>query len=375
MSATIAIIENNIIATNTIRKKLCTTLINEGYKVIILTSGTSQELETARQKGFTIIDSGSSTQNPIDICRYIFNIKRALKQCNADICLTFTIRPAIWGNVVTRWLRKTPTITNITGIGPLFERKNIAYRAARTLYKFVLQKTTKIFFQNFDDMNVFLEKKFATADKVERIPGSGVDYHFFAPQPKQNVSSQFQFLFISRLVKDKGIIEFVQASQNFKNKKVNIVCNVLGPIWNQNLKDNTVTKDEINEWTTKGIINYLGEVKDVRQQIADADCIVLPSYREGMSNVLLEAGSMAKPCITCNTTGCKEIVEDNVTGFLCQVKNADDLTLKMEKMFSLSNLQREEMGKKARQKIIKEFDKQIVIDAYLKAIKKILEKK
>jgi glycosyltransferase involved in cell wall biosynthesis len=176
------------------------------------------------------------------------------------------------------------------------------------------------------------------------------------------------------LVKDKGIVEYVQAAQILLNNNLPVVCNVLGPVWDHNLKDNTVTREELTEWSDKGFINYLGDTKDVRPFIADADCIVLPSYREGTSNVLLEAGSMAKPCITCNTTGCKEIVEDQVTGFLCEVKNADDLARKMESMTGLSDGQREEMGNRARQKIIKEFDKQIVLDAYLNAIKKTLEK-
>ena len=132
MKARIAIIENNIIATNTIREKLSKTLVDNGYDVTILTTGTAEDLEQARQKGFKVIDVKGSTQNPLDIFTYMRNIKKALKFTRADVCLTFTIRPAIWGNVVTRRLN-IPTITNITGIGPLFARNNIAYRAARTL--------------------------------------------------------------------------------------------------------------------------------------------------------------------------------------------------------------------------------------------------
>ncbi|MEO5650962.1 MAG: glycosyltransferase, partial [Ginsengibacter sp.] len=119
------------------------------------------------------------------------------------------------------------------------------------------------------------------------------------------------------------------------------------------------------------IIDYEGEKKDVRKFIALADCIVLPSYREGTSNILLEAAAMEKPAITSDTTGCKEIVEDGVTGFLCKVRNGKDLAEKMEKMLLLSPHERGIMGKKARQKIIKEYDKQIVVDAYLKAIDRV----
>ncbi|MBL0145285.1 MAG: glycosyltransferase family 4 protein [Chitinophagaceae bacterium] len=372
---TIAIIENNIIATNTIREGLCRALKEKGFNIFVLTSGTNTDIELAKQKGFNVINIGSSTQNPLDILRYMLNIKKALKKIEADVCLTFTIRPAIWGNVVTRWLKKTPTITNITGIGPLFERNNIAYRAARTLYKFVLQKTAKLFFQNQDDMQIFLEKKFAKPQIAECIPGSGVDYTYYTPLPAKNKTEGFQFLFISRLVKDKGIVEYVKASAQIKEKYNHVQCNVIGPIWHQNLKDNTVTQNELNEWVNNGFINYLGEIKDVRQNIANADCIVLPSYREGTSNVLLEASSMAKPSITCNTTGCKEIVEDNVTGFLCNVRDVDSLAAKMNDMLKLSADQRNEKGQRARAKIIEEYDKQIVINAYLNAVNKIINNK
>ncbi|CAN5760548.1 glycosyltransferase family 4 protein [soil metagenome] len=370
MKASIAIIENNIIATNTIRGKLTSTLVEKGYHVTVLTTGTEADLQQARQNGFNVMDVKGSTQNPLDIINYMHNLKKALKQTNTTVCLTFTIRPAIWGNVVTRHLN-IPTITNITGIGPLFARNNIAYRAARTLYKFVLKKTAKIFFQNYDDMHIFLERGFVKPGRAERIPGSGIDHQFYQPMPARPADGKFIFLFISRLVKDKGILEYVEAARLLKNKLPNTEFKVLGPVWLQNLKDNTVTVAEVQQWVNEGVIDYLGDAKDVRRHIAAADCIVLPSYREGTSNVLLEASSMERPCITCNTTGCKEIVEDNVTGFLCKVQDAADLAAKMQQMYELAAEERVEMGKNARQKVIKEFDKQLVIDAYLKAIEKI----
>lgn len=370
MRPVIAIIENNIIATNTIREKLTRTLMEKGYDVTVLTTGTEEDLEQARLKGFHVIDVKGSTQNPKDIFRYMKNLRMALKQAEASVCLTFTIRPAIWGNVVTRSL-KIPTITNITGIGPLFARSNIAYRAARTLYKFVLKKTALIFFQNYDDMDIFLKKGFVKPGRAERIPGSGIDHRYYMPQPPRAADGKFVFLFISRLVKDKGILEYVEAARMLKNELPDAEFRVLGPVWLQNLKDNTVTEAEIKSWVDAGIINYLGNAADVRTYIAAADSVVLPSYREGTSNVLLEASSMERACITCNTTGCKEIVADGITGFLCRVQDAADLADKMKKMYQLPEAERQEMGARARQKVIREYDKQIVIDAYVKAIENI----
>ncbi len=373
MATSIAIIENNIIATNTIRQKLSRSLIEKGFKVTILTSGLPHEIELAKINGFSVINIGNSSQNPLDIVRYMLNLHKALKQIKADVCLTFTIRPAIWGNIVTRVL-KIPTITNITGIGPLFSRNNVAYRGARILYKFVLKKSARIFFQNYDDMNIFLEKKFAKPETVFRVPGSGVDYTAYSPLPKARSSNHMQFLFISRLVKDKGIVEYVMAAEIVKKQFPEVECAILGPLWQQNLKDNTVTKSEVDEWQNKGFINYLGETTNVKPFIANSDCIVLPSYREGTSNVLLEASSMARPCITTNTTGCKEIVDDDITGYICEVKNENDLANKMIKMLQLSAEQRSQMGYMARQKVIKQYDKKIVVNAYLKAIAEVLKK-
>ncbi|HRN91391.1 MAG TPA: glycosyltransferase family 4 protein [Ferruginibacter sp.] len=367
----IAILENNIIATHTIRNTLTRRLMEEGYRVTVLTTGAPESLELARQQGFTVIDVKSSNQNPLDIFRYISGIRSVLKSIQPDVCLTFTIRPAIWGNFVTRRLN-IPTITNITGIGPLFERNNLAYRAARTLYKFILKKTAVIFFQNTDDRALFIENKFVTPEKARLIPGSGIDYRYYAPMHEVPLAKPFLFLFISRLIKDKGVLEYVEAARMLKGK-INARFQMIGPIWLQNLKDNIISLEDVRRWEKEGIIEYAGEQQDVRPFIAAASAVVLPSYREGTSNVLLEASAMEKPCITCDTTGCREVVSDGVTGYLCEVRNAADLAQKMEQMFHLSPEEQTAMGKRAREKVIREFDKQIVVDAYLQAIRSVIK--
>ena len=368
----IAVIENGLFSTYTMREGLMQRLLKEGYDVTILTH-TNSFVSQVEKTGLHVMNIGSGNLNPWKVLKYIFNLYSALKKIQPDVCLTFSIRPAIWGNFITRDLN-IPTITNITGVGPLFTSKNLAYRIARSIYRHALQKTRKVFFQNFDDMNLFLEKKFVRKEIAERVPGSGVDYQKFSPITNAKTDEEnFIFLFIGRLIKDKGIFEFVEAARVIRKKFPNIIFNVIGPFWHQNLKSNTITKSDLQNWIVEGIIDYQGEKKDIRKFIAEADCIVLPSYREGTSNILLEAASMEKPIITTNTTGCKETVEDEVTGFLCKVKDAEDLADKMEKMYLLSEEDRKTMGRKGRQKIIKEFDKQIVINAYLKAIHEILD--
>lgn len=367
----IAVIENGLISTYTMRETLMMRLLQEGCDVYVLTH-TNSYVSQVEKTGLKVIDIGSGNVNPLKVTLYIYNLYKALKKIGPDVCLTFSIRPAIWGNIITRRLR-IPTITNITGVGPLFQSKSIAYRMARTLYRNALTKTRKVFFQNYDDMNLFIENKFVKSSIAERIPGSGVDYNKFSPfNTRARENGSFTFLFIGRLIKDKGIFEYINAARETLKKYPHATFNVIGPFWTQNLKKNTITQKELHNWMDEGVIDYLGEKKDVRKYIAEADCVVLPSYREGTSNTLLEAGSMEKPSITTNTTGCREIVENNVTGFLCNVRDENDLAEKMLKMISLSDEERKEMGRKARQKIIKEYDKQIVISAYLKAIREAL---
>jgi glycosyltransferase involved in cell wall biosynthesis len=366
----IAVIENGLFSTYTMRDGLMQFLLKEGYEVTILTH-TNSFVSQVEKTGLKVINIGSGNVNPVKVLKYIFNLYRALKRIEPDVCLTFSIRPAIWGNYITRYL-KIPTVTNITGVGPLFTSKNLAYRIARSIYRPALSKTKKVFFQNFDDMDLFIENNFVRKEIAERIPGSGVDYLKFSPiDSNGRAHDHFIFLFIGRLIKDKGIFEFVEAARIIRKKYPNVQFNVIGPFWSQNLKSNTITQSDLQNWIIEGIIDYQGEKKDVRKFIADADCVVLPSFREGTSNILLEGASMERPIITTNTTGCKEIVDDEITGFLCNVKDSVDLARQMEKMILLSTEERMIMGKKARQKIIKEFDKKIVLDAYQKAIQNI----
>jgi len=370
MKKNIAILESNILGTNTIRRKLTGFLMEKGYNVTVLATGSDAEINLARSRGFNVIDLKASNQDISGIWQYMRNIKKALKNSKADVCLTFTIRSAIWGNIVTRQL-KIPTITSITGIGPLFDSNHFTYKAARLFYKFVLRKTQKVFFQNKTDMNLFLIKKFVPPSKAKTIPGSGIDYEYYKPVHPVKENKKIIFLFISRLIKDKGILEFLEAARILKDQLPEAEFHVMGPLWTQNLKRIIVTQQELDFWVEQGLINYLGYADDVRPFIASADCIVLPSYREGLSNVLLEAGSMEKPCITCDVPGCNDIVIDNVTGFLCEVKNAEDLAKKMERMYALTNKERQQMGAAARAEIIKKFDKKIVLDAYIQAIEEI----
>lgn len=367
----IVVIENGLISTYTMRDGLMKELMNNGYEVTVLTHANHNK-EKVEKTGIKVVDVGSGNVNPIKILRYIYKLYIHLKKIKPDICLTFSVRPAIWGNLTCRAL-SIPVITNITGTGPLFESQNIAYKVIRRIYPFALKKTKKVFFQNDDDKNLFIQNKFVSEDKTGRIPGSGVDYEKFDPS-LYNIrkNGQFIFLFIGRLIIDKGILEYIEAAKQLKEKYPEIKFKLIGPFWHQNLKLNQVSRSIIDNMVESGVIEYSGEKTDVREDIAGADCIVLPSYREGTSNVLLESASMEKPIVTTDVPGCREIVEDGINGFLCKPRDADDLADKMEKMFLTSESERKTMGENGRRKVIQEFDKKIVVRSYLKAINDII---
>ena len=369
----IAVVENHHIATSTIRAELMGALVKAGYEVYVLT-----ELDDSFQqdnKDLHFINVGVSVMNPVKALRYQKRLHRELKNIKPAVCMTFTIRPTIYGNIVTRLL-KIPTISTVTGTGPLFESKSISYRIARMLYKRVLKKTKRVFFPNFDDLNAFVEHKYITRETGRRVPGSGVNNEKFAPRPSTRSNDRkFTFLYISRLVKDKGILEFAEAASIVRQENQNAEFHIIGPLWLNNKKSLTVTKEELAKWIANKWVVYHGEQKDVRPFMANADCVVMPSYREGMSNVLLEAASMARPLIATDVTGCRDIVEDNINGLLCKPRDGKDLAVVMKKMMSISAAGREEMGKRGREKVIREFDKKVVLQSYLQAVSEVIDGK
>jgi glycosyltransferase involved in cell wall biosynthesis len=370
----IAIIENHELGIYSIRHDLVKA-IAEKYDTTVLTEVDDSFTNGDLASIVHFVDVGKAVLNPATALKYYSRLRRALISAKPDLCLTFTIRPAIYGNLVTSKL-KIPTISTITGTGPLFESRSISYTIARQLYKRVLRKTKFVFFPNYDDLNGFVEKGYIKREQARRVPGSGINHEQFAPRPStRKDDGKFIFLYISRLLKDKGVMEFVEAASLVKNKCPAAEFHIIGPLWTGNKKSLTVTAKELNEWIGKKWIIYHDKQKDVRPFIADADCVVMPSYREGMNNVLLEAASMARPLIATDVTGCRDIVEDGVTGLLCKVQSGADLAEKMRTMMNLSASEREEMGKKGREKMIREFDKKIVIQMYLQAIEEVMNGK
>jgi glycosyltransferase involved in cell wall biosynthesis len=357
----IVLLENTFYTVLSLRMELMNYLVSNGYEITVISTGPKEDLEKLEARGYKSYDVGSVVMNPLKAFSYIIQLSRKIKEIAPLAVISFTIRPNIFGSLVVRYL-KVPILCNVTGTGPLTQDQSMLYRVIRLLYKFAFLKSKKVFFQNEEDMNFFLNNKFVRSTQAILLPGSGVNTDNYSPREKR--STNFSFLMISRLIKDKGVLEYIEAARILKSSHPEIEFKLLGPFWTQSIGKNTIKKTEVESWVASGLISYLGYSLDIRPVIQEASCVVLPSYREGCSNVLMQSASMSKPLITTDVTGCQNLVEDERTGLICQVRNADDLAEKMRKMYQLTESEQLEMGRKGREKMIREYQKRIVLEAY-----------
>lgn len=289
---------------------------------------------------------------------------KLLKKEKADVFLGYTVKPNVYGSLAAHAL-SIPVINNIAGLGSVFIRGGWLGHFVSGLYRLALFKSAKVFFQNPDDQQMFISSRLVNSAKADMLPGSGIDLKKFQPValPEQTLP---RFLLIARMLRDKGVCEFVEAARILKKRGIQAEFCLLGFLDAQN--PTAISSAEMNSWVAEGAVKYLGTSDKVDEEIAKADCVVLPSYREGTPRTLLEAAAMARPLVTTDVPGCREVVDDGVNGLLCQVKNAPDLADKMEKIFRLSSEEKTHMGQLGRKKIEREFDEQIVINKYLHAI-------
>ena len=310
--------------------------------------------------------------NPVQDAMLTLRFVRLFARERPDVYLGYTVKPNVYGSIAAHLMR-IPVINNIAGLGAVFIKDGWLVRVVRWLYRTGLKRSAKVFFQNDDDRQLFISGGLVRAEMTELLPGSGIDLNRFtsALSPAvQDVNSKFRFLLIARMLRDKGVGEYVEAAKLLRERWPLAEFCLLGFVDVQNPA--AISRAEMDAWVAEGVVSYLGVSDDVRAQIVVADCVVLPSYREGTPRTLLEAAAMARPIITTDAVGCREVVDDGVNGYLCKVRDAGDLAEKMEKMLSLSPDLRSEMGLRGRAKMVAEFDEQIVIGKYLRAIKNVL---
>jgi len=365
----IAIVVNDSWYAYNMRFNLALSFKDAGYEVVFICPYDKYSDKIKHEFDYVDIKLNTKGTNPIEDLKTIYRYYKIYKSIQPDIILHYTIKPNIYGTFAASML-SIPTINNIAGLGTLFIKQNFITKIAKWLYKISQKRATKVFFQNNDDFTMFTDEKLVEKNKCDILPGSGVDIDKFVPTEKEN-DGIFRFLIVSRMLWAKGIGEYVDAAKIIKEKYKNVEFQLLGHL--DVASPTAISKEQMDIWVSDGIVNYLGTSDDVKVEIAKVDCMVLPSYyREGTPRTLLESASMSKPIITTDNVGCRDVVDDGINGYLCEVRNSKDLADKMEMMINLSEDERKIMGQAGREKIVKEFDEKIVINKYLESIKEIL---
>lgn len=354
------------------RSGLICTLVSHGYDVIAV-APTDEYAHQLAELGCRFVPlpmDNKGTRPGRDLMLLWRFVRLMRKECPA-VFLGYTVKPNVYGSLAAH-IASVPVINNVAGLGTVFIKGGWLNRLVRVLYRVALARSRKVFFQNEDDRQLFITGGLVDEALTDRLPGSGVDLSKYKPVRLPG-KYQIRFLLIARMLWDKGVAEYVEAAGLLKRHGLKAEVCLLGFLDVQNPA--AISKSQMDEWMTEGVVRYLGMSDNVREEIAQADCVVLPSfYREGTPRALLEAAAMARPIITTDSVGCRDVVEDGVNGFLCRPKDASDLADKMARMIGMSFAEREAMGLRGREKVEREFDEKIVIQKYLEAIEAILRK-
>ena len=359
---------NNGFAIYNFRCNLMKRLAKEGYSIICMARRDSSLYEI-ENNNWRFIDSNLDRRgkNIFKDLKLFFFYLRVFKHEKPEYVLNFTIKPNIYGTLAAK-LAGVPVINNITGLGDVFDTKNLTSKIVKILYKISFRFPKKVFFQNDDDMKIFLDNKLIDKKLCDRLPGSGVEVERFTPEELVKEDDKIKFLFLGRISVKKGVKIINEVSKILSPKYPNIEFQLLGKIYID--EEGHISKEELNRWEKESNIKYLGTSKDVRNEIKKVDCIIFPSYyREGVPRSLIESASMGKPILTTNNVGCRDIVEDGYNGYLAKPNDVNSMVEIVERFLKLSEDERKIMGENGRNKVLKEFDEKIVINKYLKVIK------
>jgi glycosyltransferase involved in cell wall biosynthesis len=352
------------------RAGLIRALVAKGYEVVAVAPNDEYAPRLAELGcRFVALPMDNKGTHPGRDLLLFFRFLNLLRRERPDVFLGYTVKPNVYGSLAAHVLG-IPVVNNIAGLGAVFIRDNWLTRLVRLLYKTALSRSRHVFFQNDEDMRLFVEQGLVASDKVSRLPGSGVDLSTFRYAPMQPLENRtFHFLLAARLLWDKGVGEYVEAARMVRRKYPTAKFQLLGFLDVQN--PTTVSSAQMDDWVKEGVVEYLGVADDVKPYMAAADCVVLPSYREGVPRSLLEAAAIGRPIVTTDAAGCRDAVDDGVNGLLCRVGNADDLAEKLLRMIAMTPEDRELMGQAGRRKMELEFDEKIVIRRYLEAIREL----
>lgn len=351
------------------RHSLIKELLSRGVELYVIAPEDKFSAKLA-EMGCQVLDLPMQAKgvNPIADLGLMLRLLRHYREIKPDFIIHYTIKPNIYGSLAAK-LAGIPSLAITTGLGYTFVNQNVVSQVARQLYKFAFRYPKEVWFLNEDDRSVFLEHQLIAPTKAVLLHGEGVNLNHFVPTDKPQPDENVRFLLIARMLRDKGVCEFVEAARQIRKQHPNAIFQLLGDCSVPN--PSVIGREEIAQWEKNGIVEYLGTTDDVRPIIAQADCLVLPSYyREGIPRTLMEGAAMAKPIITTDNVGCRDVVLDGQTGYLCEVKNAQSLAQRCEQFLTLSDSEKQAMGNAGRSFMEAKFDEKWVIKQYFATLKK-----
>lgn len=342
------------------RLELVERLLNDGHEVHV-SSPYGDRIKDLIDLGviYHEINMDRHGMNPLKEMKILSVYHRLINDINPDIVLGYTIKPNIYGAIAAK-KAGIPFVANITGLGTAVENSGIKQQIIVCMYKYAFSNIQKVFFQNTENMQFFVDKKIAV-NKHELLPGSGVNLSRFnvLEYPSEE---KISFAFISRIMKEKGIDYYLEAAKTIKEKYNNIEFHVCGFC-------EAEYEGKLQEFADKGIVKYHGMIRDISGFLKDIHCVIHPTYYpEGISNVLLEACASGRPIITTDRSGCREVVEDRVNGYKIKQKDNESLIRAVEEFISLKHDEKISMGLSGRKLVEEKFDRNIVVNKYVKEI-------
>lgn len=368
MAKKIGFVGNSLLTMCNFRMGVMRHLVHLGYEVVVIVPQDG-DTEILRQEHIRLIpiEVDCKGTNPIADIQLAKTLLKIYRREQFDFLFHYTIKSVIYGSWAAR-NAGIPQIPVITGLGYTFLKKNLLNRLVISLYKRTIRSAESVWFLNQTDQQVFTTLNILPFENTRLINGEGVDtmkYH----TTRLLTTNPFTFLYIGRMLWDKGVGLFVEAARIIKERYPQAVFHILGPLSSDN--PNNISPTQLEEWHNSGVVNYIGCTSNVLPHVEESTCIVLPTfYPEGMPRVLMEAASMQRPIIASNVPGCREVVIDGKNGFLCLKKNVNSLVASMEKMLTLSQQELIDMGAAGREHVLQLFDEQKIIAIYQQQLEK-----
>lgn len=346
------------------RTGLIDALVARGYRVVIAAPDVDTDWASAHGAKVAPIAVDRSGLNPLRDIKLFFNYVRFSRNYAPEFFLGYTAKPNVYGCLAARVLG-IHAIPNVSGLGTAFINRGPLSALVGTLYRLAFARCPIVLFQNSDDLDLFVRRKIVRVGQARLLPGSGVDLAHFVPT-SIDASTGIRFLFVGRMLGDKGVREFVEAARLLRTDHPDWKFQLLGPIDEGNRS--SISQVELDRWVRDGAVEYLGQADDVRPYIGASTAVVLPSYREGLPRSLLEAAAMARPLIATDVPGNRRIVDHGINGLLCDARDHNSLAGAMLAVGQMDTEKRQAMGRAGRDIVERGFSEQRVIQAYLDAI-------